>query len=138
MKQIAHQTLRMEADRQKLEALRAEAYSCAPGGVKFLEWWATEQQRRPPSTDREQALVDLDAGVRRERERVVRRIYATEFRSRRDGQGLAELTRVKGECGTGAQQAGLWWDNSGGAYRGVSLAGKESDEVGLTLLEEVI
>ena len=57
---------------------------------------ATELWRRPPSTDREQALVDLDAGVRRERERVAWRIYAAEFHLRRDGQGLVELTRVEG------------------------------------------
>ena len=64
-------------------------------------------------TDREQALVDLDAGVRRERERVARRIYAVEFRSRRDSQGLAELTWVKGECRAGAQHPGLWRDSPG-------------------------
>ena len=45
--------------------------------------------------------MDLDAGVRQERERAVRRIYAAEFRSKRDGQGLAELTRVVGECDAG-------------------------------------
>ena len=66
------------------------------GGRRAAELW-----RCPPSTDREQALVDLDAGVRRERERVAWRIYAAEFRLRRDGQGLAELTRVEGECGAG-------------------------------------
>ena len=55
-----------------------------------------------------------------------------------DGQGLAELTRVEGECGTGAQHAGFWWDNPGGTYRGVSLAGKEVDKVGLAPPEEKI
>jgi hypothetical protein len=32
----------------------------------------------------------------------------------------------------------LWQDNQGGAYQGLSLAGKEVDEVGLLPLEEVI
>ena len=49
-----------------------------------------------------------------------------------------ELMRVEGDCGTGAQHAGSWRDNSGGAYRGVSLAGKEADEVGIIPMDEVI
>ena len=76
-------------------------------GVKSFERRAAELRRRPPSTFREQALADLDAGVRRDRERVALRISDAEFRRRRDGQGLAELTRVEGERGAGAQHAGL-------------------------------
>ena len=57
--------------------------------------------------DQEQALASLDAGSRWEREQVTRRISAAGFRLRRDSQGLAELTRVEGECGAGAQHAGL-------------------------------
>ena len=38
----------------------------------------------------------MESGVRPEREQVAWRIYAAEFRSRRDGQRLAELTRVGG------------------------------------------
>ena len=52
--------------------------------------------------------------------------------------GAHELTRVEGECGVGAQHAGRWRENSGGAYRGVSPAGKEADEDGLAPLEEAI
>jgi hypothetical protein len=48
-------------------------------------------------------LTDLDAGVRQERERVAQRISIAEFRRRRDGQGLAEVTRVEGEHGAGVQ-----------------------------------
>ena len=77
---------------------------------------AADMRRRPPSTDQEQVLADLDAGARQEREQVTRRISATEFLRRRDGQGLAELTRIKGERCAGAKHAGLWRDNSGGAY----------------------
>ena len=72
-----------------------------PGGVKSFERQVAKLRRRPPLTAWEQALVDLDTGVRRERELAVRHIYAAEFRSRRDGQGLAELTRIEGECGAG-------------------------------------
>ena len=77
----------MEVDHQKLEARCAEAGSYAPGWVKLFERQAAELRRRPPSTDREQVLVDLDAGSRREREGVARRISAAEFRWRRDGWG---------------------------------------------------
>ena len=45
--------------------------------------------------------------MRRERERITQRVSAAEFRRRRDGEGLAELTRVEGECGAGGQHAGL-------------------------------
>ena len=48
----------------------------AGGGVKLFEQRAAELRRRPPVTDREHALADLDAGSRRERERVARRISA--------------------------------------------------------------
>ena len=66
----------------------------APGWVKLFQRRATELQRCPPSTDREQALMNLDAGVSQEREQIVWRICAVEFRWRRDGQGLTELTQV--------------------------------------------
>ena len=89
-------------------------------------------------TDREHALADLEVGSRRERERVARRISVAQFRWRRDDQGLAELTRVQGECGAGAQYTGRWRDNSGGAYRGVSPTGEEADEDRLAPLEEVL
>ena len=69
----------MEADRQKLEALCAKARSYAPGWVKLFERRASELRRRQPSTDREQALADLDAGLRQEREQVARRISAAGF-----------------------------------------------------------
>ena len=69
------------------------------GGVKSFERRAAEQ-----------ALADLDAGARREREQVMRHISAAEFRLRRDVQWLAELTRVEGERGARAQHAGLWRD----------------------------
>jgi hypothetical protein len=124
--QRARQALRVAVDWQKLEALRAEAGSYAPGRVKSFERRAAELRRRPPSTDREQALADLDAGVRQEREQVARRISAAEFRRRRDGQGLAELTWVEGERGAGAQHAGLWRDNPGGAC---ATAGVQSRRV---------
>ena len=48
----------------------------AGGGVKSFEQRAAELRRRPPVTDREHALADLDAGSRQERERVARRISA--------------------------------------------------------------
>jgi hypothetical protein len=115
----------VEADRQKLEA-RAEAGSYAPRGVKSFDRRAAELRRHPPSTDREQALADLDTGVREERERVARRISAAEFRRRRDGQGLADLILVEGERGAGAQHVGLWRDNPGGAC---ATAGVQSRRV---------
>ena len=37
-----------------------------------------------------------------------------------------------------AHSAGLWRDNPGGAYQGVSLADKEAGEDGIAPLEEVI
>ena len=52
-KHMARQALGMEADRQKLEALRAKAGSYAPGWVKLCEPRAAELRWRPPSTDRE-------------------------------------------------------------------------------------
>ena len=124
--QRARQALRVAVDQQKLEALRAEAGSYAPGRVKSFERRAAELRRHPPSTDREQALADLDTGVREERERVARRISAAEFRRRRDGQGLADLILVEGERGAGAQHVGLWRDNPGGAC---ATAGVQSRRV---------
>jgi hypothetical protein len=92
--------------RPKLEALRAEA-GYEPGKVTALKRRVVELQRRPPSTDREQAIEDLDANMRRERERVVRRISATELQQRRDEQGLTELTRVEKERGAGGRAVQL-------------------------------
>ena len=60
---------------------------------------ATDLRWRPPSMDREQALADLDPDLRWEREQVASCISAAEFRRIRDSKGLAELTRIKGECG---------------------------------------
>ena len=93
------------------------------GGFNSFDWRAAELRRCPPSMDREKALTDLDTGLRREKEWVARGISVAEFRRRRDGQGLAELTRVEGEHGVGAQHAGLWQDNPGGrcATAGVQL-----------------
>ena len=61
--QRARQALCVEADRQKLKALRAVARSYAPGWVKSFERRAAELRQGPASTDQEQALADLDAGV---------------------------------------------------------------------------
>ena len=96
----------VETDRQKGEALCAEAGSYAPGSIKSYERRVVKLRRCLLSTDPEQALADLDTGMRQQREWVAWRISATEFRRRRDGQGLAELTRVERECDTGAQRAG--------------------------------
>ena len=85
--QRACQALRVAADRQKLEALCAEAGSYAPGGVKSFKRREAELRRHPPLMDQEQALADLDAELRQEGER-------RGVRRRRDGQGLAELTWV--------------------------------------------
>jgi hypothetical protein len=112
--QRARQALRVAAHRQKLEALR------------------------------EQALADLDAGVRQERERVAQRISDAEFLWRRDGQGLAELTWVEGERGAGPNMRAFGGTIQGALVRqlasnqGASLAGEEADEDGLAPLEEVI
>ena len=99
----------------KLEALCAKAGLYAPGRVKLFKWRAVELRRRPPSTEQEQALTDLDVGVRQEREWVLRHISAAEFQRRKPGHGLVELTRVEGERGMGVQHAGLWREISGGA-----------------------
>ena len=126
-KQMACQALRMKADRQKLEALRAKAESYAPGWAKSFERQAAELPRRLLSTDREQELADLDTGSRREREQVAWCISAVEFRWRRDSQGMGELKQVEGECGVGAQHEGFWRDNPGGAC--ATAAGAQSRRI---------
>ena len=70
----------MEADQQKLEALCVVARLYVLGWVKSFERQTAELRRRPPSTDREQALADLDASSRRERGQVMWCISAIEFR----------------------------------------------------------
>ena len=66
--QRARQALRMEADRQKLNALRTKVGSYVQGWVKSFERRTAKLHRYPPLTDRDQALTDLDTGLRQERE----------------------------------------------------------------------
>ena len=117
--QKARQALRVSADQKRLDALRNEAQSYEPGGIKSYDTRLAVLQKR---LETDQARVGVDPEViardkdavdnfrprmQREVDSVRREISNMELRLRIDEEGLVELTRVEAERGPGANAVQL-------------------------------
>ena len=117
--QKARQALRVSADQTRLDALRSEARSYEPGGIKSYDTRLAVLKKRlvldqervgvdPERIARDQDAVDnFGPRMQREVDAVRRAIANLELKLSQDQEGLVELTRVEAERGPGAMAVQL-------------------------------